>query len=294
VVVGPAVTISVTSVMRVYRERIPVNRTCSIISSLPPHRDVANTRRTRSKQQAASNTEQRRCDSRCQKTTVLTVRVGTVAMATFTFECQCCFEDVDASEEVECTGRVPHSFCVACVRTQVELDVTNGKSETPCVMTRACDGVYSRSTRYRVLSEVSRRRADREEVTKEVEAAGLEGFWRCPFCDFGAVCELIEGEREFWCRNEQCLRTSCRCCRREAHPGVDCDDTTEVVELPVGTVVCPSCGRMVCRDGGCNMIHCVCGTNVCAMCGEGIPYRISYSHFGWEPKCLLYSSAAEV
>ncbi len=40
-VVSPAVTISVTSVMRVYRERIPVNRTCSTISSLLHHRAVA-------------------------------------------------------------------------------------------------------------------------------------------------------------------------------------------------------------------------------------------------------------
>jgi len=35
--VGTAVTISVTSVSRVYRERFPVNRTCSIISSLLYH-----------------------------------------------------------------------------------------------------------------------------------------------------------------------------------------------------------------------------------------------------------------
>lgn len=147
------------------------------------------------------------------------------------FECQCCFEEVDFEEKAECDGMVRHPFCVACVCKQIVMDVTRGESETHCIMARACEGVFSRKTRDRVLNEADRRRAEREEIEQAIYAAGLEGFWKCPFCDFGAVCEEVEGgETEFWCRNESCQRTSCRCCGKEEHPGVDCDGTPEHVE----------------------------------------------------------------
>jgi TRIAD3 protein (E3 ubiquitin-protein ligase RNF216) len=206
-------------------------------------------------------------------------------MTTYTFECECCFEDVDAWKEVECTGKVPHRLCADCVCKQMEVDVSNGKVEMHCMMGRACGGVYPSKTRERVLEDGSRRRAEREECRREVEAAGLEGFWRCPFCDFGAIFEPVEGDGEFWCRNEECLRTSCRRCGREGHGGADCDEVV-AVEVPAGMVRCPKCRRVCVRESGCNFLQCSCLTFFCALCGE----EASYSHFGLGAECALFGA----
>ena len=168
-----------------------------------------------------------------------------------TFEYRCCLEDVDVEEEVRCTGRVAHSFCMECATKQVELDARKGNSETGCLMGRACEGVVSDMTRDRVVSEVGRRRAEREEVERAVYAAGWEGFWKCPFCEFGAICEEVLGE---------CQRTSCRRCQLEAHPGVMCDGAAEVSGATIG---CPACGgRLSVRthgEEGRNVVYCPCG-----------------------------------
>lgn len=205
-----------------------------------------------------------------------------------TFECQCCFSDVEAAEEVRCTERVAHSFCVGCAMKQMESDARNGKAETGCLMGRACEGVLSDRTRDAVISEVGRRRAEREEVERAVYAAGLEGFWKCPFCDFGAICEEVEGETEFWCRNEWCQRTSCRGCQLEAHPGVMCDGTAAVkaVESSGATVGCPACGRWLSRsvhaEEGRNVVYCPCRIYmpVCLTCGRDLREE-HLEHFGY-------------
>ena len=220
-----------------------------------------------------------------------------------TFECRCCLEAVDVEEEVRCTERVAHSFCVGCAMKQMELDTLDGKPETGCLMGRACEGVFSHVTRDRVVVEVGRRRAEREEVERAVYAAGLEGFWKCPFCDFGAICEDVEGETVFWCRNEWCQRTSCRQCQREAHPGVLCDGATEAEAVSGVTTRCPACGRALSRavhgEEGRNVVYCPCQIYmpVCMACGRDLREQ-HLEHFrymyegeipGGAQDCALYT-----
>ncbi len=205
-------------------------------------------------------------------------------------ECQCCYEEREASEMVKCNGVGLHIFCIPCARRQVELDATNGRAETHCILTRACEGMFSHATRDRVLTEVDKRYVEREEFEREIYAAGLEGFWRCPFCDFGAVCEEVEGETTFWCRNEPCQRTSCRLCQREAHGGALCSGTgtgaAKGVWLGQARVRCPGCGRQLCREAGpnagYNLKYCSCRTYmpVCLICGGDLKAEGTL-HFGY-------------
>lgn len=199
-------------------------------------------------------------------------------------ECQCCFEELENEPVVECTGPRPHVFCMTCAKKQLELDVTRGRSTTGCLMDRACPGLLSSRTRDLVLSEGSRRAAERLESLDQIHRAGLEGYWQCPFCDFGALCEEVEGETTFWCRNPSCQRESCRSCQGEAHHGRPCASGAEE-RLPSGVCRCPACGRMLEREAedgpgsGCNQLRCVCGrATVCVVCGVDTTLA-GYGHF---------------
>lgn len=223
-----------------------------------------------------------------------------------TFECRCCFGDVDVAEEVKCTERVAHSFCVDCVWKQIELDARKGKSETSCLTGRMCEGIFSHKSRHGVLTEVDRRRVEREDLERSIYAAGLEGFWNCPFCDFGAICEEIEGETEFWCRNPDCQQTSCKKCQREAHPGRLCDGgvETEATKPSGGMIRCPACGRPLSRsihgEEGRNVVYCPCQIYmpVCMWCGADLrEEHLDHFEYMYEEQgphgvrsCAMYSS----
>ena len=208
----------------------------------------------------------------------------------------CCYNEVLVVDSVPCSpgsggGRhVEHRFCMDCVRKQIELDVTRGLGQTRCISLGNCGGVFSSRMADRVLTEGMRRLGERERIERSVREAGLEGFWGCPFCDFGALCEEVENETSFWCRNGDCQRVSCRRCRREMHWGSTCsregrgDVEGDVeVELPGGVVRCPRCFRLVGKeedDGGCNMVRCTCEgrPTLCVLCGKDIS-RDNHRHF---------------
>ena len=205
-------------------------------------------------------------------------------------ECLCCYEDLRVGDAVSCSpggggGRhIPHWFCVVCVRKQIEMDVTRGLVETRCISLGNCEGVFSARTKDHVLTEVMRRLLEREQLERSVREAGLQGFWRCPFCDFGALCEEVEGETTFWCRNPDCQRTSCRRCGGEMHWNSPCAGEARL-ELPRGVVRCPCCSRLVGKDSGCNMVRCTCrvGPTLCVLCGKNIT-REDHNHYRWTDK----------
>lgn len=206
-------------------------------------------------------------------------------------ECLCCYEDVESGDAVACSpgvggGRhVPHRFCVVCVRKQIEMDVTRGFEETRCISLGNCAGMFSARTKDRVLTEATRRLDERQQLERAIAESGMQGFWRCPFCDFGAVCEEVEGETTFWCRNPDCQRTSCRRCGGEMHWDSPCaveEGTVVEAELPRGVVRCPCCSRLVGKDTGCNMVRCTCRVRptLCVLCGKNIT-RENHRHYRW-------------
>jgi len=45
------------------------------------------------------------------------------------------------------------------------------------------------------------------------------------------------------------------------------DDSETLNWITVNTKLCPKCGKKVNKDGGCNLVSCVCGQNFCWLCG---------------------------
>ncbi len=184
-------------------------------------------------------------------------------------ECQCCYEDLEGSAELWCSGIVRHRFCAACVCKQRSGHSGGG---TPCIMERACLGILTAAVEEAAVRELARRIAEREEAERQVYDAGLEGYWRCPFCQVGALWERAEVETEFRCGNEQCRRRSCRNCQLPSHPGRGCG--------PPAAVLCVGCGRdLRCERKRSNMAECCCmGVKMCLVCGQDVTAS-GYRHF---------------
>lgn len=189
------------------------------------------------------------------------------------YECQCCFEQVEGRAELWCSGPVRHRFCAGCVCKQ-----RSGHSggRTPCIMERACLGILSAAVEEVAARELARSIAERAEAERQVHDAGLEGYWRCPFCQAGVLWEgaeaEAEAETEFQCGNELCRRRSCWKCQRSSHPGCGCG--------PLVAVLCVGCGRGLGREReGHNMVECSCmGVKMCLVCGQDVTAS-GYRHF---------------
>jgi len=63
---------------------------------------------------------------------------------------------------------------------------------------------------------------DKIQQEKELEMAQLGGLERCPFCVEYAVIIDNPDERLFECRKADCLKVSCRLCKKEGHLGRSC------------------------------------------------------------------------
>ena len=168
----------------------------------------------------------------------------------------------------------------------MEVDIGKGEAETACILSPHCIGEFSYLTKDRVLREATKRAMERQHVDREVELAGMVGFRRRPFCEFGAIYD--EGLSDLACMNEQCMRRSCLACQQESHPGRLClhigkEQGEEEMVLPEGTVRCLQCDRLVCRESGCNLLVCPCeggmeSTTLCAVCGKDIEEE-RHAHF---------------
>lgn len=175
-----------------------------------------------------------------------------------TWECSICWEEFALPEKAFCTANGRHVFCVACVRKQYPGRLDQSGCDLGCLMTRACQGKLD-------IDQFGRRRKEREEVERQIYEAGLEGFWKCPFCDFGAICDSLEQQRWFTCGDEACRRQSCRLCQREAHPGEDCLPSWRPRRL---VFRCRRCFGVRRGDGGRDAEACACPGLVCATCGQ--------------------------
>jgi hypothetical protein len=186
-------------------------------------------------------------------------------------ECTCCFDDeVLPQDMIVC--EVGHEYCQQCVErhaTEVVgqgvsppspplFSVTaalvsgSGRHEVPC-MDNGCEASFPIESLQAFLRpqvvDLMLRRAQQEDVTR----AGLENMVQCPFCDFAMILEDVE-DKVFRCRNEECLKESCRQCRKANHVPLRCDEVKEASETQMRIFVenkmaeavirqCPSCGR---------------------------------------------------
>lgn len=67
----------------------------------------------------------------------------------------------------------------------------------------------------------------RLEQEEAIRVAEIDGLVKCPYCDYAAICESIEVDKEFRCANPDCLEISCRHCERRSHLPKSCEEVAK-------------------------------------------------------------------
>lgn len=114
-------------------------------------------------------------------------------------------------------------FCSQCARRNAEEQVGLFRWELQCMSTDRCPGGFSHHERGKFLDSKLMEALDCIETGSAVNLAGLT-LTTCPYCPFAAEYPPVEQDREFYCKNETCLKISCRLCNKETHVPKTCDE----------------------------------------------------------------------
>ncbi|KNE59401.1 hypothetical protein AMAG_03684 [Allomyces macrogynus ATCC 38327] len=117
-----------------------------------------------------------------------------------------------------------------------------------------------------------------------LRAANLDGFYDCPFCDYGAI---VGEEFGIVFKCENCFEESCIKCRRKSHIPNTCEEAAKDDKLNAQHLIeekltealireCPKCKTKTTKENGCNKMTCRCGALFCYCCRALIQ---DYTHF---------------
>ncbi|XP_017792226.1 PREDICTED: uncharacterized protein LOC108574201 [Habropoda laboriosa] len=204
-------------------------------------------------------------------------------------ECQCCYNDECVPSKCS-TCADGHIFCNSCILKGTESMLAQGETRILCFTN--CDEEFSLPTLQKILSPTQFSSLISKKQEAEVMAAGLEGLVSCPFCHFASIPP--PEDKVFKCLNPECMKESCRFCRKLNHIPLKCyeeesDKARLFVEEKMTEALvrkCYKCSRPYFKEDGCNKITCSCGALMCYLCDEGIR---SYEHFN-NKKCPLWST----
>ena len=197
-------------------------------------------------------------------------------------ECQCCFDDeIPLNRAVSCEADTMHFFCFECVGRLADSQVGIMQHEMRCMDGSGCKAILSADA---VSIAVPIKTLDRlafNAQQAEISSAGLEGLEQCPYCDFKAVCDSVEIAIVFNCQKPDCLRSSCRKCKLDAHVPKTCEEVQKDQGLSARHQVeearsdammrtCPKCGVKIVKELGCNKMRCQCGCILCYVCKTDI------------------------
>jgi TRIAD3 protein (E3 ubiquitin-protein ligase RNF216) len=109
-----------------------------------------------------------------------------------------------------------HLFCATCVKSYAEAQLGSQTVEIVCMDTSGCKAVFSEAELRRILDEKLMTLHDRLSAQANLDKAGIEGLEECPFCEYRCVIDN-EHEKLFRCRRMECLKISCRACKKLDH-----------------------------------------------------------------------------
>ncbi|XP_026672352.1 uncharacterized protein LOC108628427 isoform X2 [Ceratina calcarata] len=194
-------------------------------------------------------------------------------------ECQCCYTECIPSKCLTCDDG--HVFCDLCVQRGAEVKMGQGTTRVSC-FDSDCTSEFSLTTLQKALKPMVFSLLLRKRQEAEVLAAGLEGLVACPFCYFASIPPVED--KIFKCLNPDCMKESCRYCKRINHLPLKCyevqsDKARLLLEEKMTEALvrkCYNCGSPYIKEDGCNRITCSCGSEMCYICGIAIS---GYDHF---------------
>ncbi|KAL1382562.1 hypothetical protein HDK64DRAFT_52966 [Phyllosticta capitalensis] len=218
-------------------------------------------------------------------------------------ECGCCFCEFPTNRMTFCGGEQLHFFCKDCARSYVSNEIGQRKCRPTCMDTGGCGAQFPRSQLKAFLEPNLFDTLERLQQEQDLRDAGIEDLEQCPFCDFKAICEPKEVDREFRCLNDDCLVVSCRLCRLETHVPLTCEQAAKDKKIDVRHKVeeamtaalireCNKCKNKFIKEYGCNKMTCPSCRNLqCYVCSKDVK---DYNHFSDKPGgCPLYENTEQ-
>ncbi|KAG2705567.1 hypothetical protein I3760_05G061000 [Carya illinoinensis] len=193
-----------------------------------------------------------------------------------TITCDICMEDVasDEATRVDCG----HCFCNNCWTEHFIVKINDGQSRRIRCMAHKCNSICDEAV---VRNLVSKRQPDMaEKFDRFLLESYIEDNKRVKWCPSAPHCgNAIRIEDDEFCEVEcSCGLQFCFSCLSEAHSPCSClmwelwakkcrDESETVNWITAHTKPCPKCHKHVEKNGGCNLVSCICGQAFCWLCG---------------------------
>ncbi|WOK98483.1 putative E3 ubiquitin-protein ligase ARI2 isoform X2 [Canna indica] len=190
--------------------------------------------------------------------------------------CTVCFENVieNAVTEMDCG----HSFCNECWTEHFIVKINDGQSRRIRCMAPKCNAVCDEEVIRNLVSAKYPDVADR--FDRFLLESYIEDNNKVKWCPSVPHCgNAIRIEGDIYCEVEcTCGIQFCFNCSSEAHSPCSClmwelwtkkcqDESETVNWITVNTKPCPKCHKPVEKNGGCNLVACICGQAFCWLCG---------------------------
>ncbi|OAY76225.1 putative E3 ubiquitin-protein ligase ARI2, partial [Ananas comosus] len=225
--------------------------------------------------------------------------------------CAVCFEKIPSSgvTEMGCG----HFYCNGCWTEYFIIQIKEGQSRHITCMTPTCKAICDEDV---VRNFVS---TSHQDIVDRFDRFLLESYiednnmvkW-CPSVPHCGNAIRVKGD--IICEVEcTCGLQFCFSCLAEAHSPCSClmwelwlkkcdEESATINWIAVNTKPCPKCQKPVHKDGGCNLVVCICGQPFCWLCGGavgrvntwGYITRHSCGRFGEEQKKSMQLERAEV
>ncbi|KAL6645532.1 hypothetical protein ACP70R_017140 [Stipagrostis hirtigluma subsp. patula] len=190
--------------------------------------------------------------------------------------CNVCYDDVppSAASEMDCG----HNYCNDCWTEYFIVKINEGQSRRVRCMAPKCNAICDEAIIRKLVT------ARRPDLAERFERFLLESYiedndtvkW-CPSIPHCGNAIRVKGD--IYCEVEcTCGCQFCFNCSLQAHSPCSCmmwelwikkcrDESETVNWITVNTKPCPKCHKPVEKNGGCNLVACICGQAFCWLCG---------------------------
>ncbi|KAH7524041.1 hypothetical protein FEM48_Zijuj06G0076200 [Ziziphus jujuba var. spinosa] len=189
--------------------------------------------------------------------------------------CNICIEEVSANEMT--TMDCGHFFCNTCWTEHFIVKINDGQSRRIRCMAHQCNAICDEEIVRNLVSARDLNLAvkfDRFLLESYIEDnRKIKWCPSVPHC--GNAIRMDDPQFEVEC---SCGLQFCFSCSSEAHSPCSCqmwemwakkcqDESETVNWISVHTKPCPKCRKLVEKNGGCNLVYCICGQTFCWLCG---------------------------
>ncbi|KAL3722498.1 hypothetical protein ACJRO7_034814 [Eucalyptus globulus] len=196
--------------------------------------------------------------------------------STSTVMCDICMEDIPGqiTTRMDCS----HCYCNDCWTEHFVVKINEGQSKRIKCMAHKCNAICDEA----IVRDLVRRR--HPDLANKFDRFLLESYIEdnkmVKWCPSTPHCgNAIRIEEDECCEVEcSCGLQFCFSCLSEPHSPCSClmwelwskkcrDESETVNWITVHTKPCPKCHKPVEKNGGCNLVSCICGQAFCWLCG---------------------------